>query len=296
MSRARLCMPPRPALNRRTLLPALAVVLTAVLGACGGEDPSDEPGLVRGETANHIHGLGINPADGALYIATHNGLLHAPQGRTRARLVGTRRQDTMGFTVLGADRFLGSGHPDLRDKLPPMLGLIRSDDRGRTWTPVSLLGEADFHVLRARGRTVYGFDATQGRLMASTDAGRTWEQRRPPAPLIDLVIDPADAERLIASGPDGLYVSPDGGRGWNALHATQPGLLAWRNDALLLIDADGRAHRSTDGGRTFSELGDVGGQPAAVTTHRRDLYVATHDNVIRWSRDGGRTWTVRARA
>lgn len=273
---------------------AVALVASLLLAACGGE-AGDDAGVVRTEGANHVHGVGVNPADGALYVATHNGLLRAGPGQRRAKLVGDRRQDTMGFTVAAPDVFLGSGHPDFRDDLPPLLGLIRSEDRGRSWTPVSLLGKADFHVLRALGRTVYGFDASGGRFLASDDAGRSWDERRPPAPLVDLAIDPVDPEHLIASGPDGLWVSPDGGRGWNPLRGTRAGMLAW-SGALTLIDGDGRAHRSTDAGRTFTEIGDVGGRPTAVAADRGDLYVATHDNVIRVSRDGGRTWVVRARA
>ncbi|WP_348245882.1 WD40/YVTN/BNR-like repeat-containing protein, partial [Salmonella enterica] len=83
-------------------------------------------------------------------------------------------QDTMGFAVVGPDRFIGSGHPELRDDLPPLLGLISSSDAGRTWEPVSLLGEADFHALDADGARVVGYDASGGRLMRSDDGGRTW--------------------------------------------------------------------------------------------------------------------------
>jgi hypothetical protein len=86
--------------------------------------------------------------------------------------------------TLAPDRFLGSGHPDLADAreqgLPPLLGLIESSDGGQTWTPVSLLGEADFHVLRSEGDLVYGFDATNARLLVSEDAGATWNERSLP--------------------------------------------------------------------------------------------------------------------
>ncbi|HYF28325.1 MAG TPA: hypothetical protein VD931_21460 [Baekduia sp.] len=278
-------------------LPTLAAITVAsLLGACGGNDATPDPGAVQGDDgAAHIHGLGVNPADRALYVATHTGLFRAAAGEARPRRVGDRRQDTMGFTVAGPDLFLGSGHPDVRDELPSHLGLIRSEDRGRTWSPVSLLGDADFHVLRSRGRTLYGFDVTHGRLLASGDAGATWQQRRAPAPLVDLAIDPQDPRHLVASGPDGLFESPDGGRAWRARRGAPAGLLAW-TDALVLIDGDGRVHRSTDAGRTFTEAGAIGGRPAALAAHGRELYAATHDNVIEVSRDGGRTWTVRARA
>ena len=77
----------------------------------------------------HVHGLGINPKDGSLFIATHTGLWTTAVDETKAERVGNHEQDTMGFTIIGADRFLGSGHPDqdqYRDEgLPPLLELWR---------------------------------------------------------------------------------------------------------------------------------------------------------------------------
>ena len=275
--------------------------LALALAACGSsEEPAGDPAAAQppgGDPgAAHIHGLGVNPADGSVMIATHYGLFRAADGDARARRVGDRRQDTMGFTVVGPDRFLGSGHPDLRDDLPPLLGLIRSADGGRTWTPVSLLGDADFHVLRAAGSRVYGVNATDGAFMASADGGRTWKRRATPAGVFDLAVDPADGKRVVAATEGGLFVSPDGGAGWRPLANDRAGLLAWTADALVLVDADGAVHRSADGGASFEELGRVPGQPAAVAAHERDLLVALHDTTVHRSGDGGRTWELRVRA
>ena len=104
-----------------------------------GDDAAKTSGTaVIGGGVSHVHGLGINPADGELYAATHNGMLRVPHDAQASR-VGDLFQDTMGFTVVGADHFLGSGHPDLRDEKmfkegrPPLLGLIESTDGGVTW-------------------------------------------------------------------------------------------------------------------------------------------------------------------
>ena len=279
----------------RGLLTA-CLAAAALVAGCGegegGRERAPAPGPRAGP--EHIHGLGVNPADGALLIATHTGLFRAARGERRARRVGDRHQDTMGFTVVGPDRFLGSGHPDLRDDLPPLLGLVRSTDGGRTWASVSLLGQADFHVLRAAGRRVYGFDASHGRLLVSADGGRTWRERRPPGPLVDLAIDPADSDHVVASGEAALFTSNDAGRTWRPL-AERAGLLAWP-DALVLVDAEGHVHASSDGGRTFREVGEAGGRPAALAHGGGEVYVALHDNVVRASADGGRTWRVRVGA
>ena len=68
----------------------------------------------------------------------------------------------------------------------------------------SLLGKRDFHVLEAEGRRVYGygsdFATRSSGFLVSDDGGRSWEQREVPEPLVALALDPADADRLIASG------------------------------------------------------------------------------------------------
>ena len=111
----------------------------------------------------------------------------------------------MGFTVVGADRFLGSGHPDLRERRPPFLGLIESGDAGRSWRAVSLEGKADFHVLEASGPRVYGygsdFKSREERFMTSTDGGRSWKRLAAPEALISLAISPSDPRRVVARRP-----------------------------------------------------------------------------------------------
>jgi hypothetical protein len=249
----------------------------------------DDPGPV------HVHGLGINPADDALFIATHSGLYRAANGDSKAKRVGESRQDTMGFTVVGPNRFLGSGHPDTRD-LPPLLGLIESTNAGQTWTPISLLGDADFHVLRSMGERIYGYDASNDRLMVSGDAGRNWRQRRRPAPLVDLAAEPGKPERLVAAGEGGLYRSADEGRTWKRLNDAV-GLLAWPTaKRLYLVDGDGRVSISRDTGVSWTKMGDIGGQPAAFLAQgTQTLYVALHDGTVKRTGDGGRTWVVRSR-
>jgi photosystem II stability/assembly factor-like uncharacterized protein len=161
---------------------------------------------------------------------------------------------------------------------------------------VSLLGQADFHVLESAGNRVYGFDASGGRLLVSRDGGKTWTQRPAPEPLVSLAIHPDDARRVIASGERALYVSRDEGRGWRRI-ARAAGLLAWpKPRRIYLIAADGDVSRSDGTGKAWRQVGDLGGQPAAFESEgESELYAALHDGTVKRSADGGQSWGVRSR-
>lgn len=269
----------------------------AVAAACGGDDAANAgPAEATGDTElGHVHGLGTNPADGSLYIATHSGLFRAPAGEQAAERVGDSLQDTMGFTVVGEDTFLGSGHPGPGGDGPPLLGLIRSTDAGQSWEPVSLSGEADFHALEAAHGRVYGFDGANGRLMVSDDGGEAWTEREPPGPLLDIAVHPSEPERLAATGERGVFLSDDDGDTWRPVGG-EIGFLAWpEEDRLLLVGASGMVQASSDLGESWDELGSIGGQPAAlIAESAEELYAALPDGTIKQSTDGGRTWSVRA--
>ena len=287
------------------------VLILGLVAGCGGGDDSTQPTSQRpddGPTFEdpgpiHVHGLGINPKDGALLVATHTGLFRAPEGEQTAKRVAGRFQDTMGFTVVGPNTFLGSGHPDAREDLPPFLGLIRSTDAGRSWKEVSLMGKSDFHVLEASGKRVYGFgsnyETREAEFLVSGDGGESWDKRSPPGGVASLAISPTDPEKVVAAiqgGPanDGLYASDDAGRSWQPL-IDRVGLLAWTESGLLaLVDAEGVVSGSDDGGEEWEEVGEVGGQPAAFEAAEDDLLAALHDGTVKQSRDGGRTWSVRS--
>lgn len=244
----------------------------------------------------HVHGLGVDPADGTLYAAGHYGVFRLPDGGEPSR-VADRYQDTMGFAVTGPNTFLGSGHPDLSEGLPSRLGLIESTDAGQTWTPLSLSGEADFHTLHAAHGRIYGYDSTSETFMISADR-REWD-RRSSLPLRNFVVHPAEPGTILASGEEGLIRSRDGGRSWRTI-AAAPELvvLAWKTtESLYGVAADGTVHHSADSGSSWAERDDAGGVPEALTVVMRDgdevLYAAIGERGIVQSDDGGRTFTVR---
>jgi hypothetical protein len=275
---------------------AIAAFATAllVLGCGETNDQPSAPATSGDPGVIHIHGLGRNPADDALFIATHTGLFRLGSNDRSAERVAGLYQDTMGFTVVGPDHFLGSGHPGSIENDPPFLGLIESRNGGRKWRPISLRGDVDFHVLEAQGKTVYGFgsdwDTREARFLRSDDAGRTWTRLAPPEGLLGLAIDPQDSRISVALGEQRGWVSRDGGASWRPLDIPG-GMVTWTRElGLVAVDLGGVVRSASEPTGEWNEVGRLPGTPAALEGVGDELLAASHEARVVSSRDGGQTW------
>src|SRR5512146_2926265 len=137
----------RPAPGWRGVIVAAALCAVALLTACGSAANSGSRDAARGAgglPSSHVHGVDVNPADGTVYLATHDGLFR--YGGSGPQRVGPVI-DLMGFAVVGPDHFYASGHPGEGADLPDPVGLIESTDAGRTWRALSRQGKSDFHTV-----------------------------------------------------------------------------------------------------------------------------------------------------
>lgn len=282
--------------RRRAVLAFLATVIVLVAVAVflltRGEDGTGQQADTAGAGMAHVHALGVDPQDGALYAGTHYGLFRVPDQGT-ATLIADRVQDFMGFTVVGPNQYLASGHPGEGQDGPSSLGLIESVDGGQTWRTLSLAGEADFHALEARHGRVYGLNSMTGALMVSEDR-QTWETRSQ-TPMADFAISPDDPDVLLATTQPGVARSEDGGRSFTVVpDAPILLLLSWAEDGTIVgADPDGTVHASTDDGLTWDQRGDLGAAPEALTATGDNEVYAAIDEAILYSDDGGRTFAVR---
>ncbi|MGY1828512.1 F510_1955 family glycosylhydrolase [Blastococcus sp. SYSU DS0541] len=280
----------------RTARAALAgaVLLTPLTGCAATGTPAAPP--ATGDTTGtlptaHVHAVAVDPGDGALLLATHEGLITVDADGGPAAVGPVI--DLMGFTVVGPDHYLASGHPGLRTDLPNPVGLIESTDGGTTWTPLSRAGESDFHALTALpGGGALGYDGT---LRRTTD-GTTWEPLGIPAEPHTLAAAP-DGQVLATTGA-GLLRSTDAGATWAPVDDVPLlQVVTWSGDgtAAVGITPDGAVWTSTDGAVSWVQQGQLDGTPQAVaaTTDDGDLRVlVVTDHGLLESTDGGATFTA----
>lgn len=273
----------------RNLLTGLLASTLLLTGCAGQEDRGTTAQSNQDQAVGHIHGLGIDPADGALYVATHFGLFRVDDTGEATR-VADRWQDTMAFTIIGPSRFLGSGHPDPREDLPPHLGLIESTDAGQTWEPLALQGEADFHILEQVGDNLYAYDATSGRLLVTQDHTTFHQVAR--TPMVSLTPDPAQPRHLLATTDRGQVLKIDVATGKTTEPEAPPLLLLETTPEgdVVALDPTGTIQISRDAGNTWTPRGGIGDRPAALTITDDAWYAATEQQVFR-SDDDGATWT-----
>jgi photosystem II stability/assembly factor-like uncharacterized protein len=245
--------------------------------------------------------LSVNPADGALFLASNTGLFRIEHGAGKpvkvTGVLGTpdgegKISEALVVRFAEPDRMFGSGHPSAGAALPPALGLIRSSDAGKTWESVSELGTADFHALALSRDRIVAPMFGQAQIFVSGDDGRSWETRIAPMPLVDLTVDPEDPRRWAATSDQGVFVSSDEGKTWRQRDPTPNVRLAWHApDELYRIDPGGPVKVSADGGETWQDRGDAGGEPQALTADGEGtLYTASLEGTVKRSRDGGTTW------
>ncbi len=276
--------------------PTLAVLAaTLLLTACAGTGPAEPPPTTLSAPVTefeHVHGIGVDPADDTVYVATHDGLFRSTSGG----LVRTNDsgRDLMGFTITGPGTFLSSGHPGPTEPVPNPLGIVESRDTGATWTTLGLAGEVDFHALEVTGGTIYGYDATNGVIRASVDGGHTWEQRAALSAL-DIAADPADPTQLLATVQGGVAASRDGGRSFAAPSGPQLAYLSWAPDGTVYgLDVERGIFASTDAGATWNRTGTTaGGRPQALTAvSGTELLIATTSYLYRSDATGRSIATI----
>lgn len=244
---------------------AVAAVVTGCSAGHGAQISPEGATAPAGPTlrldpaVEHVHAAVV--ANGSLLLGTHSGLVEVDltTGSTQQR--STAQDDLMGLAAQGAT-LVASGHPGPGTDLPDPLGLLRSEDGGVTWQPVSLTGQVDFHGLALDGERVAGIGTRQGVLL-SEDEGKTWQETKV-ANATSVAWFRGD---LWIATQDGLQVWRDGTIADAPTMEEPPLVLAAADDgsALWAVRQDGTVWRTGDGA-AWEQQGTITALDALATT------------------------------
>jgi photosystem II stability/assembly factor-like uncharacterized protein len=301
----------------------------------------------------HISSMVSEPSQGQLFAGAFFGSLHASADGGKSwerRDRGLTYQDVYSLASAQLDgkvRIYAGTEP---------AHLFYSDDLGLHWTELPSLRAvpsvqdwsfpAPPHVAHTKfitfdprtPDTIYAC-IEQGAFLKSADAGKSWaelntvgflrDKNRPVEHFYDVhraLIDPRDPERIYVTGGAGLYVTFNGGGGWErwtssdwaedvypdgfVLNPRRPDVMfvsaaehnpsTWRARGAL-AEAGGKIYRSEDGGRSWKRL--AGGLPDRMKHEIGALclvdwgegysvFAGTTGGEIYSSEDGGEHWTL----
>ncbi|MEX2501099.1 MAG: hypothetical protein WD336_01875, partial [Trueperaceae bacterium] len=186
------------------------------------------------------------------------------------------------------------------------LGLVVSEDGGRTWEARALAGRSDFHAMTTTpDGAIWGWDAMRAALTRSADRGASWQDGGVGAAPVDLVFalgaSPGATDEVLAASTSGLF-RVDANGVWS------PAAFAGTPVTAVHLGSDDTVWAyvaSSDGGLMRQGDADAwspvplplapGVAVIALTTDPHDpdrVFAATTDGSILHSTDGGADWTA----
>ena len=252
----------------------------------------------------HIHGLGIEPADRIiLYIATHGDFYHSHDGNPPFK-VDIVRADYMAFNAppSAGIPLYASGHPSTGGNT----GLIRSTDGGQSWESVAKVLEppVDFHAMtvsKSDPNVIIGFDSGGRGLFKTVDSGKTWETLQYPDYISALAISPNDSQIVFAGTGKGIFQSNDGAKSWIQLDEYK-GItilaMSFDENGVLYASNQFGLLRSSDLGETWEKINkpDLTITSIAVDSQNKIIYIAGYSSQgfqeVYRSLDDGVSWQI----
>lgn len=201
---------------RRLFSATLFLVAFVALSAAPGAPVFAQGASV---TMADVHGLTYSPDGKSLLVAHHHGVAIYAAGKWSKS--PAPQHDYMGFSAT-KDYFYSSGHPAPGSGFVNPLGLMRSNDGGKTWVKLSLERESDFHLLAASYNTnaIYVYNPAPNSRMKTPgfyhtlNNGFVWNQARASGfsdQPTSLAVHPSDPKVVVIGAKSGFYLSTDSG-------------------------------------------------------------------------------------
>ena len=286
-----------------------SLVIVILLFNTSNNAPSGGSGayLTPASGLGDVHGLAVDVADSSkVWIASHRGL-YALQNDKDLYVVGSGRDDYMGFSAHPTDPkvFFSSGHPAAGGNI----GFQKTTDTAKTWQHVSdgANGPVDFHAMAVSQidpNLMYGW--YRGSLQRSTDGGQAWQlidSTLNSHQVVGLTTDSKDRNSVFATTDTGILVSRDQSNTWSKLTETLGENLATalainpaNNQELLAYIQNQGLEKSSDGGRSWTKIETPLASQMVMSisfdkNNPNTIYAVNQSLELYKSIDSGGTWT-----
>jgi Sortilin, neurotensin receptor 3, len=169
--------------------------------------------------AEQIRGIGYPGNDKALYLAADDGLKMFTDSKWYETT--TNHHEYTGFQAIDSG-FIASGTPQKGTGLKDMLGIVQSEDKGKSLKKLAFYGENNFYFLAASftGESIYVINDQKDAdldlgVNYSTDHGETWktsELKNFDADSLGMMAVHPENDKIFAmSTRSGIYYSEDHG-------------------------------------------------------------------------------------
>ena len=233
------------------------------------------------DSVSHIHH--IKAVENKVLVLTHEGLYELV-GKNDMKLIGKDRIDVMGFTSLGKLLF-ASGHPAKGSKMPNPIGLVKSLDGGLTWKSVSLVGKVDFHFLEGAGTDLYGADSQTGKLMYSSDSGKTWKDLGENT-FTDIAVSPEISGMAVAIKDSQLLFTENAFKSTTKIKSTLTmSQIEWRKSGLYGLSGNS-LYKSTNSGKTWTKQSTFKGAPGILSASDQLMLVTVGSDIYTSKNEG----------
>lgn len=236
------------------------------------------------DSVSHIHNIKV---DGSrILLGTHEGL-YLYDGPNKMTKMGTEDLDVMGLAVSNG-KIYASGHPNPGSKLPAPVGLISSNDSGKSWSQISLQGKVDFHMLEVLGKEIYGADSQSGNFLYSSDGGKKWVSLGV-AKYQDIAISTAASKRAFAVQDKKIVATKNAFASVSVIKSVFEAQTVEVVGADLYASSGKTLYRTSDLGKKWSVVSTFKDQISVVTASQKALVVVAGPSIL-ISTDLGKTF------
>jgi len=235
-------------------------------------------------TVNVTFGFGIN---GVRAFSKDTLLVYGDYGLVGAILYSVNGGNTFKLIYHGNAGNLTSGFQDMVFAGNSATGfaidqdrIMKSSDRGRNWSavwPIPGTSLSKLQVIDANNYIAFTERfAANSRLLMSTDAGNTWEQRSLPTGKLHYAyfLNPQKGWIHISTSEGKLiYTTSDGGRNWTKVNTPETAIEFWKiqfidNNTGFAIGDGYDVYKTTDGGKFWEKLLHDSDYYSDYQTHR----------------------------